>query len=84
MTSRQPVSPLRQARRSFWFLLAVSVLSAGSLSSALAAAPSPRTGLRVVASGLILITSVLLAARVLLAIDRAVRHNRDPLKGHSR
>lgn len=82
MTSHEPVSPLRRARRSFWFLLVVSVVAAGSLSSAISAAPSPGTGLRLVTSGLILITSVLLAARVRLAIDRATGETRNkPSKG---
>lgn len=71
MTSNQPASSLRRARRSFWLLLGVSVLAAGSLSSALTAAASPGTGLRVAGSGLVLTVSILLAAHVYLAIDRA-------------
>lgn len=76
MTSHQPGSSLRRARRSFWVLLVVSVVAAGSLTNALAAAPSPATGLRGGTSALILLTTILLAARVHLAVDRAVGNTR--------
>jgi len=62
---------MRRARRSFWILVVVSVLAAGALSGALRDEPAPTTGLRVAASGLVLVVSVALAARVLLAVDRA-------------
>ena len=71
MTTHQSDS-LRRARRSFWLLVVVAVLASGSLSSALTAAASPATDLRVVGSGLTMIVSVLLAARVYFAVDRAV------------
>ena len=62
--------PSRQARRSFWLLLLVAVLAAGSLSSALEAAPGPLTGLRVAGSGVVLVAAVILAARVLALSER--------------
>lgn len=66
-------SPLRRARWSFWILLGVAGLMAGSLSAGLGAEPSPLTGLRVAASGIILVTSLALAARVMIALERARR-----------
>ena len=76
MTARESPSP-RRPRRSFWILVVVAILAAGSLSSAIPARPSPLTGLRVGASGLVLVASVLLAARVYAAIDRATGIARD-------
>ncbi len=72
MTVSSPRAPgsLRRARRSFWILVVVAVLAAGSLSAALTAAPGPATGLLVAGSGLVLLVSLGLAARVLLAIER--------------
>ena len=63
----------RQAHRSFWLLVVVGVLATGALSTALAAPPSPFTGLRVAASGLILLGSLTFAARVMIALERARR-----------
>lgn len=54
-------------------LVAAAVLAAGSLTSALAAAPSPATGLWTAASGTILAVSLSLAARMLNFQDRARR-----------
>lgn len=68
---------MRRARRSFWVLVVVSVLATGVLSSAVAAPASPATGVRVAISGLVLIVSVALAARVLHAVDRAAEMARD-------
>lgn len=61
------------AHRWFWFLVLVAILATGSLSSALAAPPSPLTGLRVAVSGLVLITSFTLATRVMIAVERIRR-----------
>jgi len=61
------------AHRWFWSLVVVAVLATRSLSSAFGAAPSPFTGLRVAASGLVLITSLTLATRVMIAVERARR-----------
>ena len=63
----------RRAQRSFWFLVMVSILAIGALTSALAAPPSHATGLRVASSGLILLFSLTLATRILIAIRRAER-----------
>ena len=64
------------AQRSFWFLVVVAILATGSLSSALAAPPSPLTGLRVAVSGLVLLASLTLATRVMIAAERARRRDR--------
>jgi hypothetical protein len=69
-------SALQRARRRFWLLLVTAALSAGSLSSALGAPPSPLTGLRVAGSGLVLLVSLTLAARVMIALDRARKRAR--------
>ena len=66
-------NPLRHARRSFWVLVLVAVLASGSLSAALASDPGPLVGLRVAGSGLVLVASIALAARVMAALDRAHR-----------
>lgn len=68
--SVQP-SPLRRARWAFWGLVGVAMLAAGSLSAGLRSAPSPLTGLRVAASGVALIGAVALAARIMVAVERA-------------
>lgn len=63
----------RPAIRSFGLLVAVAVLATGALTSSLGAKPSPLTGIRVLTSGLILIISLALTARVMVAIERARR-----------
>ena len=62
-----------RAGRSFWILLAIALLATGALSSALTAAPSPATGLRVAGSGTLLIVAIALEVRVMIAFDRARR-----------
>jgi len=47
------------------------VLAAGVLTSALSAAPGPVTGLRVAPSGVVVVVSLILATRVMVALDRA-------------
>lgn len=74
--SPRTVSPLRRARWAFWLLVGVAVLAAGSLNAGLDAEPSPLTGLRVAASGIAVIGSVALAARVMVALERARRRAR--------
>lgn len=76
--TRSPVgrSALRRARWSFWILVGVAVLAAGSLNAGLGAQPSPLTGLRVAASGMVLIGALALAARVMVALERARRRAR--------
>lgn len=64
------------AQRSFWLLVVVAVLATRALSSALGASPSPSTGLRVAASGLVLLASLPLATRVMIALERARRRDR--------
>ena len=71
-----------RARRSFWLLVTVAVLAAGVLTSALSAAPGPVTGLRVAASGVVLVVSLILATRVMLALDRARKRSAQAVTGH--
>jgi uncharacterized membrane-anchored protein len=78
MMAPDRTAAIRRARRSFWILVVGSVLAAGALSDALSDEPAPTTGLRVAASSLILVVSVALAARVLLAFDRARTRARQP------
>ena len=66
----------QRARRSFWILVTVAVLDAGALTSALSAAPGPITGLRVAASGVVLIATLTLATRLMLALERARKRAR--------
>lgn len=78
MTIEGAGGSLRRARRSFWTLVLTAVLSSGSLSAGLAAEPSHLTGLRVAVSGLVLVGSVVLAARVIGVVDRARRFSASP------
>ena len=57
-------------------LLVSLVLATGALTSALAAPPSPITGLRVGISGLVLIASLTLTVRVVFAVERARKQTR--------
>lgn len=66
-------SPMRRALRSFWILVGVAVLAAGSLSAGLAAQPSSVTGLRVAGSGIVLVGALTLAARILVGVERVRR-----------
>lgn len=66
-------SARRNASRSFWVLVGVAILATGALSSALMSGPSALTGIRVAASGLILLASLSLASRVMIAVVRAQR-----------
>lgn len=63
----------RRAVRSLWILVGIAVMASGALSAALSADTGPFTGARVAASGIVLVASVVLAARVLFAIERARR-----------
>ena len=73
---RKDIRSPRRAWGSFWTLTVIAVISAGSLSTA-ARAPAGSSGaLRVAVSGLLLLVTVTLAARVLVAVERARRRNR--------
>jgi len=76
MSDMLRTNPARRAHRSFWILVLLAVLAAGSLSAALASDPGHVVGLRVALSGLVLVSSVTLAARVMAAVDRARRRAR--------
>jgi hypothetical protein len=64
---------LRRARGTFWVLALVAVAAAGSLSAALDAPAGTVTGLRVAVSGLALTVTFVLAARVMIVLERARR-----------
>ena len=82
MTGKQAVrTPTRRVRRTFWILVGVAVLAAGGLSSGLAARSNPLTGLRVAASGIVLVAALTLAARILVHGDRERRRVSGGLKG---
>jgi hypothetical protein len=58
---------------SFWILVGISVLAAGSLTAGLESDPGPVTGLRVAGSGLVLVAAMTLAGRVMVGLSRARR-----------
>ena len=74
--SRNAPPRRRRARQTFWGLVVISVLAAGSLNAGLAAAPGPLTGVRVAVSGTVLIGALALATRVMVALERARRRAR--------
>ena len=71
MTSRTANG--RRARAAFWTLVGIAALSMGALSSGLSRDPGPLTGLLVATSGAVVLVSLALAARVMIAFDRARR-----------
>ena len=71
MTSRTAIG--RRARIAFWTLVGIAALSMGALSSGLSRDPGPLTGLLVATSGAVVLVSLALAARVMIALDRARR-----------
>ena len=74
MSSHSPTTArARRARRSFWILVTVAVLAAGAFSAGLGADPGPLTGLSVAVSGIVLAVALTLAARVMVASERARR-----------
>ncbi len=81
MTGSAGAGSVRRARRAFWTLTAVALLAMGALSSALAATPGPLTGVFVMGAGTVLVLALGLAARVLLALERARAAGRPPRQG---
>lgn len=73
MAAQLAASSRQRARRSFWMLLLIAIVAAGSLTSAFAADASPVTGVRVAVSGVLLLGSLAMAARVMIAYERARR-----------
>ena len=63
--------PLRRTRRTFWVLVLVAVAAAGSVRTALGAEQGALTALRVAVGGVVLIVTLGLAARVMIAWERA-------------
>ena len=72
-TGTEPAQSTAHPRRVFWVLVAVAVLSTGSLTSALARPPGAWTGLTVAASGVVLLLAATLASRVMLALEQQRR-----------
>ena len=60
---------MNRARTTFWVLVVAATTAMGSLSTALAAPPSPVAGLGVAVSATILTLSLVLAGRILLRLD---------------
>lgn len=54
-------------------LIVISILASGGLSTALSAPPNPLTGLAFALSAVVLVVAGLLAARVVIALERARR-----------
>ena len=74
MASRSThTAPFRRAARSLWVLVVLAVLASGSLSAAVSGEAGPLMGARVAVSGLVLVVCVVLAARVMTAVERARR-----------
>jgi hypothetical protein len=67
---------MTRARRAFWTLVAVAVLAMGTLSTELAAPASPVTGALVAISGLVLVTALALALRILHHLEPS-QHKED-------
>ena len=59
---------IRRARRWFWIMVVVAVLAMGALYAALNAPRGPGAGLAVLASGLVLASSLVQANRIRTAI----------------
>ena len=81
MTVSSGTSSVRRAQRMFWMLTVVALLAMGALSAALGADPGPLIGLLVIFSGTVLIMALALAARVLIAMERARPGRRPPTNG---
>lgn len=74
--SRGRSAAVRRARRSFWSLVVIAALATGSLSIALNNQAGPSTGVQVALSGTVVLVSLALAARVMIALERARRRAR--------
>lgn len=70
---RSPKSSSLRARRAFWILLLIAALAMGMLTSALKRTSGPFTGLAVAVSGAVLLLTLALACRIMIALDRARR-----------
>jgi len=68
---------MNRTRYTFWALVAVAATAMGALSTALAAPPSPTTGLGVALSATTLALSLGLAGRILLRLNPTqIKENR--------
>lgn len=76
MPDQSGTEQTRRSLRFFWILTLVAIAASGSLGTALAAHPGPLTGVRVAVSGLVLVTAVTLAARIMVFHDRQRRRRR--------
>ena len=71
---------MTRARTIFWALVAIAAIATGALSKAVAAPPSPATGIAVGLSAIILALALALALRILVRLDPAghTDHREDP------
>jgi hypothetical protein len=80
MTSRKTTPDTRAAvarvHRNFWVLTTVAILATGSLYDALRSAPGPVTAAVVALSGVVAVTAVTLAARILIALSAQATEER--------
>lgn len=70
------VSPLRRAHLSLWILTVVMVIAAGGISATIASAPSPLVGVSFAVSSFVFAVALILAARVVIALERSRRRGR--------
>lgn len=70
---RSPRSSTHRAYRAFWTLIVIAALAMGALTKAWKSDPGPLTGLAVAASGTVLVLSLTLACRIMIALDHAHR-----------
>lgn len=75
-TARARATALVRARHRFWALTVVAALATGSLSAALRAPTGTLTGVRIVLSGTVALITLTLAARLMIALERARRRER--------
>ncbi len=71
-------SQSRRAHRWLVFLIAIMVVTAGAITAAVTAPPSPLVGLSFGLSSLIFVAALLLAGRVTIALERARRRALPP------
>lgn len=70
--------PSRRANRWLMILIAIMIVTAGAITSAVTAPPSPLVGLSFGLSSLIFAAALILAARVTIALERARRRAHPP------
>lgn len=84
-TSRRPQTsaPLARVRRNFWLLVGIAIVATGFLFDALRSTPGPLTGAAVAVSGVVAVTTLALAARILVVLS-PTRQLRQPRRSRIR